>query len=316
MLPSGDRPTIASGEETDAASEVPTSGRSKPPRKPLTQYESALLETKAAANAVASTGAYNHKSKSMSSETQTVRQNDNLERMINSLDPKGGSSSGGSVMSDISSYDVDANDIFSRSPGQAPSGDFVQYSENAPSPRKRRARRSKEAQEEPQTGDADSLPPWAHGAPSNEAASQQLAAAQPRRNPRRLKKTHRGHRFKNSYPGILPRRRSLRLRLRRPRRARVPSLNHRDFLSRHYFHPPLRNPARIQSRNPRVQPIQLASRIFSVSTTTRRKWTKLRRRRRPSPIRARHDAALKVCLKMVLGTKKNQVRVNWERMTT
>ena len=111
MLPSGDRPTIASGEETDAASEVPTSGRSKPPRKPLTQSSRRCL--KRAANAVASTGAYNHKSKSMSSETQTVRQNDNLERMINSLDPKGGSSSGGSVMSDISSYGVDANDIFS-----------------------------------------------------------------------------------------------------------------------------------------------------------------------------------------------------------
>ena len=140
----------------------------------------------------------------------------------------------------------------------------------------------------------------------------------PRRNPRRLKKTHRGHRFKNSYPGILPRRRSLRLRLRRPRRARVPGLSHRDFLSRrHYFHPPLRNPARIQSRTPRVQPIQLASIIFSVSTTTRRKWTKLRRRRRPSPIpRKTTTQPLKVCLKMVLGTKKNQVRVNWERMTT
>jgi len=204
MLPSGDRPTIASGEETDAASEVPTSGRSKPPRKPLTQYESALLETKAAANAVASTGAYNHKSKSMSSETQTVRQNDNLERMINSLDPKGGSSSGGSVMSDISSYDVDANDIFSRSPGQAPSGDFVQYSENAPSPRKRRARRSKEAQEEPQTGDADSLPPWAHGAPPNEAASQQLAAAQPAPQPAPVEEDTSWTSFQEQLPGDTP----------------------------------------------------------------------------------------------------------------
>ena len=204
MLPSGDRPTIASGEETDAASAVPTSGRSKPPRKPLTQYESALLETKAAANAVASTGAYNHKSKSVSSETQTVRQNDNLERMINSLDPKGGSSSRGSVMSDISSYDVDANDIFSRSPGQAPSGDFVQYSENAPSPRRRRARRSKEAQEEPQTGDADSLPPWAHGAPSNEAASQQLAAAQPAPQPAPVEEDTSWTSFQEQLPGDTP----------------------------------------------------------------------------------------------------------------
>lgn len=60
-----------------------------PPRKPLTSYESALFETRAAARQTAAIGKEKKHSGGQSSELQTVRAEDKLEQMINSLDASG-----------------------------------------------------------------------------------------------------------------------------------------------------------------------------------------------------------------------------------
>lgn len=60
-----------------------------PPRKPLTSYESALFETRAAARQTAAIGKERRHSDGHSSELQTVRAEDKLEQMINSLDASG-----------------------------------------------------------------------------------------------------------------------------------------------------------------------------------------------------------------------------------
>ena len=60
-----------------------------PPRKPLTSYESALFETRAAARQTAAIGKERKHSGGQSSELQTVRAEDKLEQMINSLDASG-----------------------------------------------------------------------------------------------------------------------------------------------------------------------------------------------------------------------------------
>ena len=131
----------------------PTAQQQLRPRKPLTSYESALYETRQAASQVsersdiASTGAPHHHSHRVSSETQTVIENDNLERMINSLDASG------------------AEEVDKIEPYRAPSGDFIEYSNGDSTRHHRRHHHSSNGEEVEAPQDAVStgpaLPPWA-----------------------------------------------------------------------------------------------------------------------------------------------------------
>ncbi|CEF99166.1 unnamed product [Ostreococcus tauri] len=168
MIPASPRPTVeqAMEESTQVDAARAPQNAALPPRKPLTTYESALFETKAAANAVASTGAgagRKHKSGRTSSEAQTVAQNDKWEAMINSLD------SSGRVIKNAASRQLDDNNIFNRlsSPSPSETDDFVQYENEAP--RRERQQSSPivesevevEAPQPTSQASAPQDPPWA-----------------------------------------------------------------------------------------------------------------------------------------------------------
>lgn len=118
MIPTIPRPTVEEAMEDSASGGVDSLKAALPNRKPLTSYESALFETKAAA--VASTGSSSKKHKGhLSNEAQMVVRNDEMEAMINSLD------SSGHVISKVAARQLDRNNIFNRVP--ISDDDFVQY---------------------------------------------------------------------------------------------------------------------------------------------------------------------------------------------
>ena len=165
MIPTSPRPTVQEAMEDSAPGAVPLQS-TLPNRKPLTSYESALFETKAAA--VATTGSANKKHKGhLSNEAQTVAQNDEWEAMINSLD------SSGKVISTAATRQLDRNNIFNRVP--IADDDFVQYEDEKVRPAQERLTAS---ERQPATAVTQEVtqevtPPWA----PKESAPKELAAA-------------------------------------------------------------------------------------------------------------------------------------------